>query len=510
VYVLCTLPLLVDRFPLDAEGSKQATPKEPSCPFPQVKKMGMLYPVTGAKFVFASTVLLAMMGWFSVVQNLQHAAVMSNCPHEQHLQEWKAQAQIHLQTQVQTRQVHVHARQDWQQLASRQLDIMDNKPSSSSTPTSIATAAVPPKRRLRVLMGIFTMDKPSQMPYRRQFRKLFDVFHMYNDTRVCSLHDFAMAPNDEIRYQCQLIYTFVVGGLPQQSDNQIRTELVQESLSKPFLLPLGQSEQHHIRNKDLIVNNDVTFLNIQENMNDGKSQTWFAYATKVMKQYDLDYAGKMDSDSLPYLDKFFDWARTYLPPPPYNQGILAGAPVDKMWWKGTKKELAEDVREEYFKSKYGKVMHLYAAGQCYILSRDLAETVVLEAPKSQVYREGHEDHDIGAMAFHSAKPISFHFLSLQQQFWRHPIKRTKKRVMQWRTFWHNENVRLKKVLERRQAYLDQHGMEGVSLVDEDSVTTPDQLAPPVQLTLDEENNGGEEGEEEEVADMEEDEEDLER
>jgi Galactosyltransferase len=422
------------------------------------------------------------------VHNLQY--ITANCPHEQHLQEWKTQAHLQkfqLQAQVQRRQESI----TWQQ------------PSAASSSNPAAT----PKRRLRVLMGVFTMDKLLQMPYRRQFRKLFDVFPTYNDTRVCSLYDFCMAPNDEIRYQCQFIYTFVVGGL--KSDHNIRTELLHESPSTPFVMPRKESKEH-IRSKDLKFNNDVTFLNIQENMNEGKSQTWFAYATKIMKQYDLDYVGKMDSDSLPYFDKFFDWARISLPPPPFNTGILAGAPVDKMWWTGTKKQLADDSREEYFKSKYGKVMHLYAAGQCYIMSRDLAETVVMEAPTSEAYREGHEDHDISAMAFHSPKPISFHLLSLAQQFWRHPVKRFKNRVRMWRTLWHNENVRLKKVLERRQGYLKQHGMSELSLLDEDIFTTPSQLAPPVQLALDEENNGEEEEEEEEGTDMEADGEDFER
>ena len=151
---------------------------------------------------------------------------------------------------------------------------------------------------------------------------------------------------------------------------------------------------------------------------------------------------------------------------------------------------------------------MYAAGQCYILSRDLAETVVAEAPKSLAYREGLEDHDISAMAFHSTKPISFHLLSLQQQFWKHPVKRYKAKVRQWSTLWHNENIRLKQVLERRQEFLKQQRMAGVLFVDEDSITTPDRLAAPVQLALDEENNEGEEEEENEKEDEDEEEADI--
>eukprot|EP00797_Seminavis_robusta_P001191 Sro1074_g238300.1 n/a (322) ;mRNA; r:19572-20537 len=308
-----------------------------------------------------------------------------------------------------------------------------------------------------------------------------------------------MAPNDELRYQCQFIYTFVVGG---NKTNNARTELVDDS-APITVTPSTNHNHNHIRSKDLRSATDVTFLNIQENMNDGKSQTWFKYAAMLMQQYDLDYAGKMDSDSLPYMDKFFSWAHTYLPPPPYNAGILAGVPIDKLWWQSrSKAQMALDETEDFFKNSFGKVFHLYAAGQCYILSRDLVHTVVLEAPHSHAYQEGHEDHDISAMAFHSSKPISFHFLNLQQQFWRHPVKRYKKKVRYWRTLWHNENVRLKEVLRQRRDQImlkTQNNNNGVVVVDDDAVfVTPEQLAAPVQTAQEEVTEGEEEEEEAEV------------
>lgn len=320
-------------------------------------------------------------------------------------------------------------------------------------------------------MGIFTFDKKVQWPYRRQYRKLFEVFKQQNDTRLCSLYDFIHAPNDDVRYECQFIYTFVVGGL---TDKNARTELVDDSA--PILMapdPDGFKRD----------NTDVTVLNIQENMNAGKSQTWFYYASTILEKYDLDYAGKIDSDSLPYMDKFFQYAYTYLPPPPYNSGIIAGVPIDKLWWQKSKKEFREDENEDFFKQAYGKVMHLYAAGQCYILSADLCKTVALEAPKSHGYREGHEDHDVSAMAFHSTLPMSFHFLSLQQQFWKHPVKRYShpKQVRRWRTTWYKESVRLSKVLQTRQEHL--------KAADHQEDTIPDQLAAPVQLELEDKEPG---------------------
>jgi len=440
--------------------------------------MAVSYPVTASKFVLFSSILASVLGWFSVVQRLQqHDSPVMNptggmvvgChPQQQTLQEWKSKSRK-LQrnitnTNIITSNTSPITRQQQQQ-----------KQHSK-------------KRRLRVLLGVFTYDHRLQAPYRRQFRKLFQIFNDNNDGRVCSLQEFEDAPNDETRYDCQLIWTFVVGGLKRDT---ARSEIVGDDLS--VVMPTENIKFQ--RAKDLRESNDVTYLNIRENMNEGKSQTWFKFAANMMNKYDLDYAGKIDSDSLPYLDKFFTWAYVYLPPPPYNQGILAGVPMDKMWWNKDKATMNTDTNEDFFKNSYGKVVHLYAAGQCYLMSRDLVDTVVLEAPKSRAYREGHEDHDISAMAFHSTNPISFHFLSIQQQFWRHPIKRYKKKVRHWRTMWHNENVRLQKVLALRREYMKNHQ----DAEEDDAFVTPEEWMPPVQRSLDTTNNneGDEEVEEEE-------------
>jgi len=450
--------------------------------------MGLLYPVTATKFIFASGVLLCCLGWFSVLQQLQKSTseqlgnrdtreAAANCPPphpaQQQLQEWKQQSSRKLEPQYYS--------------ASASL----KKP-----PTTLLSNQGTTKKRLRVLMGIFTHDGPKQFPYRRQFRKLFDVFPAHNDPRVCSLYEFTHFESNERRYQCQFIYTFVVGGRSVRNP-LATTELVKATREVPFLLP-ADNVKRNIKTPDLQTYKDVTFLNIKENMNAGKSQTWFAYGASVLDQWDLDYVGKMDSDSLPYLDKFFHWAHVYLPPPPYNSGILAGVPIDKMWWSRNKRQIDLDKNEDFFKQAYGKILHLYAAGQCYILSRDLAHTVALESPKSMAYREGHEDHDISAMAFHSTRPISFHFLSLQQQFWRHPVKRYKNKVRYWRTLWHNENLRLKKVLQLRQEHLQKEASkqeQHQQPIDDDMVVP--ELAAPVQMELDDEPEGGGEEEEEE-------------
>lgn len=83
----------------------------------------------------------------------------------------------------------------------------------------------PPKhtRRLRVLFGILTADFKNDETYRKRHRTLFKL---WNDKRVCSLPDFKSMPLEE-RYECELIYTFVMGANPNAT-----TELVDDS--RPF------------------------------------------------------------------------------------------------------------------------------------------------------------------------------------------------------------------------------------------------------------------------------------
>jgi hypothetical protein len=48
-------------------------------------------------------------------------------------------------------------------------------------------------------------------------------------------------------------------------------------------------------------------------MEDGKSPTWFNYASQIMSIYDVDYAIKCDSDTYLRVDQFFNISAEYLP-----------------------------------------------------------------------------------------------------------------------------------------------------------------------------------------------------
>jgi Galactosyltransferase len=240
--------------------------------------------------------------------------------------------------------------------------------------------------RLRVLIGITTADFENDIVYRKRHRALF---RLWNDTRVCTLTQLKQELDNN---RCQLIYTFVAGGNPDAS-----TVLLDGSRS--FEVSGHQQHSAAITSQDYN-RPDMTLLNIRENMNDGKSQTWMAYGAQLARKYDIDYVGKCDTDTLLHLHEFFHFAYRNLPPAPYNHNLYVGALRDKAYWPQHSTAEERVKYESYFGIHYEGV-HLYVAGQFYILSSDLATFVGDEAKQSRCdYCELHEDHDIASMAFH--------------------------------------------------------------------------------------------------------------
>ena len=186
-------------------------------------------------------------------------------------------------------------------------------------------------------------------------------------------------------------------------------------------------------------------------MNEGKSQTWFYYGGIVSKELNIEYVGKMDTDSLPYLDKYFDFADNTLPPFPYSTRVLAGTIVDKQWWP-KKSDKENDIKEAYFNKRYS-TLHLYAAGQMYIMSQDLAEgvgEVCSNLNETRTYSEGHEDHDVSTYAFMALRdsmdyPIKLIIIALDNPWWRHETK-LRYGVRKWRKSWDEEIVRMRKII----------------------------------------------------------------
>ena len=280
----------------------------------------------------------------------------------------------------------------------------------------------PHSGRLRVLIGILSADFFNDQVYRKRHRSLFTL---WNDPRVCSLPDFKSMPLSE-RYICELIYTFVIGANPDASP-----ELVDNS--RPFEVDRPITGTSRDLNEP-----DMTLLNIRENMNEGKSQTWMFYGSKIAEEYDLDYVGKVDADSMLHLHEFFHFAYKNMPPSPYNSMMYVGALRDKAYWPKHTTDAERVKFETYFGTVYDGV-HLYVAGQLYILATDLAKFVGNEALSGKCsYCEGHEDHDISAIAFHSPEPIKLVVIGRTHRFWEHPVKGEPR----WKRIWAREQARM--------------------------------------------------------------------
>jgi hypothetical protein len=197
----------------------------------------------------------------------------------------------------------------------------------------------------------------------------------------------------------------------------------------------------------------VAFL-CRENMNEGKSQTWFYYASTIADALGIDYVGKIDLDTLLYLDKLFGFKEMHLPPAPYNNHILVGQLVDKDMWNidlyGKRFPGKFWPKEKLVLDHLQPPYHMYAQGGCYIMSTDLVKGVVRVAntvPKEN-YFEQHEDHDVTTMAFIStvlkddpnyAATMSLKQMTTLSLFWKHPVKRDH---IRWSRIWKNEIRRM--------------------------------------------------------------------
>ena len=279
--------------------------------------------------------------------------------------------------------------------------------------------------KARVLMGIFCRRNQDEAA-KEKFRKLFSL-----DSRVCTLGQYERYVLEKKKNNCQFIYTFVTGACECPN---APTRLVDDR----FPILVGDEEE---------IDDEIN-MNVKENMNEGKSETWFYFASLIIDKLGIDYVGKMDIDTVPYLDMYFNFAGNNLPPSPFNRRTIIGLMADKLWWPWKR------YKEIFFKNYYPGYdhnmrkfvgFHVYPMGQLYILSRDLVHGVAKVAKDpSYNFQAGIEDHDIGAMAYMAAdgEPIKLLSLSLLSKFWRHGIKLLEGKEQEWNEVWVNETNRI--------------------------------------------------------------------
>ena len=159
-----------------------------------------------------------------------------------------------------------------------------------------------------------------------------------------------------------------------------------------------------------------------------ESPSFFYFASTVLEEFNLDYAMKLDADSILHLHDWFLFAHAHLPPRPWAKGMAGGALRHKAYWPPPNHPKDSIRLESYWQEEYEGV-HLYLAGQCYFLTLDLCRVVAHEASVASTriapggYLEGHEDHDVSSMMFlASATPIHLWTIGKSQRFWEHPVK----------------------------------------------------------------------------------------
>lgn len=253
-----------------------------------------------------------------------------------------------------------------------------------------------------LLLGIFSTTGAKYSTRRAYIR---ETILQTEDPRICTLSELMKQTTENPNFdrKCQVAYTFVIGsgGEDRPTDHN---DL------KPLTLdndPNGQIED------------DCTYLNIRENMEDGKSPTWFKFGATAAKKYAIDYIAKTDDDSMIGTEALLNWINEDLPPTPFNKRIYGGSP-----------RLSANKN------------HIYAAGEFYFMSADLADYVAniltAESRLSMMISWKHtEDLDMGTFVSSHPRPIKFLNLN-ERMFWIHP----KKTEVEFRESYEKDSWRL--------------------------------------------------------------------
>jgi len=253
-------------------------------------------------------------------------------------------------------------------------------------------------RPATLLLGIFSTSG-EKYSHRRAYIR--DTYLGTGNPKICKLSEFIRQTiEDPMRRVCEVPYTFVIGaGGPDRPTDHDDFE------------PLTLKMDPHGNIED-----DCTYLNIRENMEDGKSPTYMKFAANLAKGYGIDYVAKTDDDSVISPWALLGFIEEDLPPTPYNRRIYAGEP-----------RLSE------------KKSEIYSAGEFYMLSSDLADYVgnVLTPAARLGMMVSVEDVDMGTLV-HS-HPHAIKYLNMNsRKIWIHPRKTEK----EFRSTWKHEARKL--------------------------------------------------------------------
>jgi hypothetical protein len=239
------------------------------------------------------------------------------------------------------------------------------------------------------LWGIMTTDSDNDRKRRQVIRNTYLSYYKTdeeNKHRICSISDLmaGQVPVDS----CQIAYTFVVGGNPNGTTDLVDTD----HHGKLTTIPPNSSAMEE----------DVTYLNIRENMNEGKTQSWFKYATSL--EVPFDYVAKVDSDTLLLPPRFLSFFQS-LPQNPLKNHVYAGDPFDSkkcgnFWWCNLQGPI-------------------YMGGGLYILSASLVKHIVSPELNRTDLLVPREDVAIGNLVYSSPFSVATVSIFRTHKLWEH-------------------------------------------------------------------------------------------
>ena len=232
------------------------------------------------------------------------------------------------------------------------------------------------------LWGIPSVDNDNERIRRETIRETYLSF--YKDSkefpdRVCSLNDIL---RNKVPFEdCQVAYAFFIGANPDGP-----TELLFPNKSYPMLANPPQSSK--IRSED-----DIVYLNIRENQEDGKMPTWFKFASMITeeKKYPFDYIAKIDSDTLIFMPAFLEFSETHMIDT--TRLVHAGYPMFDYFCN-------PQARNHSHPCPIPLTGELYMSGEASIMSSELARIMTSrECNRSGLFIR-HEDVLLSNWAFH--------------------------------------------------------------------------------------------------------------
>ncbi|KAL7565623.1 hypothetical protein ACA910_018984 [Epithemia clementina (nom. ined.)] len=169
---------------------------------------------------------------------------------------------------------------------------------------------------------------------------------------ICSFNDLLQGRLEHPEH-CRMAYAFVVGANPKGP-----TLLLEYNDSYPLTVASPSSRNNHTRHDsnrkhnsiqnsnqrhddddDDETESDVVYLNIRENLNYGKTPTWFRYASVALQQQqqqngewqfdEWDYIYKADTDTIVFPQEFFQFLDESNPTPEQRtiRYVYGGSPI---------------------------------------------------------------------------------------------------------------------------------------------------------------------------------------